>query len=104
MEWLESTNLAATLTPAMEKQTKQEEQQESTVQWREEYHTRWHDHIKGIRVGLWVVILLFAAGVVAPIPLYLSGAKFTTVMKNRRLGTDSVLDVLSGVCASAALR
>ncbi|MBS7224912.1 MAG: hypothetical protein KH050_06160 [Clostridiaceae bacterium] len=81
VEWLESTNLAATLTPAMEKQTKQEEQQESTVQWREEYHTRWHDHIKGIRVGLWVVILLFAAGVVAPIPLYLSGAKFTTVMK-----------------------
>ena len=81
VEWLESMNLAAPLTPAMEKQTKREEQQESTVQWREEYHTRWHDHIKGIRVGLWVVILLFTAGVIAPIPLYLSGTKFTTVMK-----------------------
>ena len=81
VEWLENTDLAATLTPAMEKQTKQEEQQESTVQWREEYHTRWHDHIKGIRVGLWVVVLLFTAGVIAPIPLYLSGTKFTTVMK-----------------------
>ncbi len=80
-EWLESTNLTATLTPTMEKQAKQEEQQESTVQWREEYYTRWHDHIKGIRVGLWVVMLLFAAGVIAPIPLYLLGAKFTTVMK-----------------------
>ncbi len=80
-EWLESTDLAATLTPAMEKQAKQEEQQESTTQWREEYRTRWHDHIKGIRVGLWIVIALFAAGVIAPIPLYLSGAKFTTVMK-----------------------
>lgn len=81
-EWLESTNLAATLTPTMEKQTKQEEQQESTVQWREEYHTRWHDHIKGIRVGLWVVIGLFAIGVLIPIPLYIfADAKFTMVMK-----------------------
>ena len=80
-EWLERTNLTATLTPNMEKQAKQADQQESTVQWREEYRTRWHNHIKGIRVGLWIVIALFAAGVIAPIPLYLSGAKFTTVMK-----------------------
>ena len=80
-EWLENTDLAMSLTPTMEKQAKQEEQQESAVQWREEYRTHWHDHIKGIRVGLWVVMLLFAAGVIAPIPLYLLGAKFTTVMK-----------------------
>ena len=81
-EWLESTNLAATLTPNMEKQTKQADQEESTVQWREEYRTRWHDHIKGIRIGLWVVIVLFAIGVLIPIPLYLfADAKFTTVMK-----------------------
>ena len=81
-EWLESTNLAATLTPTMEKQTRQEEQQENTVQWREEYHTHWHDHIKSIRIGLWVVIVLFAVGVLIPIPLYLfADAKFTTVMK-----------------------
>lgn len=80
-EWIESTDLAATLTPTMEKQARQEEQQESTVQWREEYRTRWHDHIKGIRVGLWVVMLLFAAGVIAPIPLYLfAGVKFRAVM------------------------
>ncbi|WP_283682346.1 hypothetical protein [Parablautia sp. Marseille-Q6255] len=81
-EWLESTHLAATLTPAMEKQTRQEEQQENTVQWREEYHTHWHDHIKSIRIGLWVVIVLFAIGVLVPIPLYLfADAKFTAVMK-----------------------
>lgn len=81
-EWLESTNLTATLTPNMEKQTKQTDQEESTVQWREEYRTRWHDHIKGIRIGLWVVIVLFAIGVLIPIPLYLfADAKFTTVMK-----------------------
>lgn len=81
-EWLESTNLTAILTPNMEKQTKQADQEESTVQWREEYRTRWHDHIKGIRIGLWVVIVLFAIGVLIPIPLYLfADAKFTTVMK-----------------------
>lgn len=81
-EWLESTNLTATLTPNMEKQTKQADQEESTVQWREEYRTRWHDHIKGIRIGLWVVIVLFAIGVLIPIPLYLfADTKFTTVMK-----------------------
>ena len=81
-EWLENTNLTATLTPNMEKQTKQADQEESTVQWREEYRTRWHDHIKGIRIGLWVVIVLFAIGVLIPIPLYLfADAKFTTVMK-----------------------
>ena len=81
-EWLESTNLTATLTPNMEKQAKQADQEESTVQWREEYRTCWHDHIKGIRIGLWVVIVLFAIGVLIPIPLYLfADAKFTTVMK-----------------------
>ena len=81
-EWLESTNLVATLTPTMEKQTKQEEIQECTLQWREEYHTHWHDHIKSIRIGLWVVIALFAVGVLVPIPLYLfADVKFTTVMK-----------------------
>ena len=80
-DWIESTNLTATLTPNMEKQTKQADQEESTVQWREEYRTRWHDHIKVIRVGMWSVIVFFAIGVLAPIPLYLLGAKFTTVMK-----------------------
>ena len=61
-EWLESTNLAATLTPTMEKQTRQEEQQENTVQWREEYHTHWHDHIKvsGLDCGLLLYCLPLA--------------------------------------------
>ena len=65
----------------MEKQTKQADHEESTVQWREDYRTRWHDHIKGIRVGMWIVIVFFAAGVLVPVPPYLLGAKFTTVMK-----------------------
>lgn len=65
----------------MEKLTKQADQEESTVQWREEYRTHWHDHIKDIRVGMWIVIMFFAVGVLAPVPLYLLGTKFTTIMK-----------------------
>lgn len=80
-EWIESIDLAATLTPTMEKQLKLEEEQESAVQWREEYRTHWHDHIKSIRVGVWIVMLLFAAGTIAPIPLFLfAGVKFRAVM------------------------
>lgn len=70
VQWIEQAGLGATVTPAMEKQTKKEAQAEQTVQWREEYRTRWHDHIRAIRVGLWVVVLLFAAGVAAPLPLF----------------------------------
>ena len=81
LEWIESTNLDVALSNTMEKQAKQEEQQESTVQWREEYHTSSHDHIKSIRLGMWGVIAFFALGVLAPVPLYLLGVKFTTVMK-----------------------
>ena len=103
-EWLESTNLAATLTPTMEKQTRQEEQQENTVQWREEYHTHWHDHIKSIRIGLWVVIVLFAVGVLIPIPLYLfADAKFTTVMKIGAFAPIPFLFILFGVCSRTLL-
>ncbi len=81
VEWIESIDLTATLTSAMEKQADREMHEETVVQWREEYRTRWHDHIKGIRAGLWAVMILFAAGTIAPIPLFLyAGVKFHTVM------------------------
>lgn len=32
----------------LKQQAKQEEQQKATIQWREEYRTKWHDHIKSI--------------------------------------------------------
>ena len=79
-EWLESTNITATLTPTMEKQTRQEEQQENTVQWREEYHTHWHDHIKSIRIGLWVVLAFFAIGALASIPFLIFCFVFAPVL------------------------
>lgn len=81
VQWIEQAGLGATVTPAMEKQAKKEAQAEQTVQWREEYRTRWHDHIRAIRVGLWVVVLLFAAGVAAPLPLFFyAGVSFRVVM------------------------
>ena len=79
-EWIESADLAAVMTPAMENQAKQEQQQEMAVQWREEYRTHWHDHIRGIRIGLWIVMLFFAVGTLVPLPLLLfAGLKFRTV-------------------------
>lgn len=80
-QWLENTDLTAAMTPAMEKQARQEEEQEGPTLWREEYRTHWHTHIKGIRWGLWAVIGIFLAGTLAPIPLlFLGRVKFQTIM------------------------
>lgn len=80
-EWIESTDLEAVLTPAMERQTAEQVKEESIMQWREEYRTHWHDHLKTISTGLWVVMILYLVGVISPIPLYLfAGVKFRTTM------------------------
>ena len=80
-EWIENTDLAALLTPAMERQTAEQVKEESILQWREEYRTHWHDHLKTISTGLWVVMILYLVGVISPIPLYLfAGVKFRTTM------------------------
>nr|WP_317364526.1 hypothetical protein [uncultured Blautia sp.] len=80
-EWIESTDLAALLTPAMERQTAEQVKEESILQWREEYRTHWHDHLETIRTGLWGVMILYLVGVISPIPLYLfAKVKFRTTM------------------------
>lgn len=80
-EWIESTDLAALLTPAMERQTAEQVKEESILQWREEYRTHWHDHLETIRTGLCGVMILYLVGVISPIPLYLfAGVKFRTTM------------------------
>ena len=80
-EWIESTELEAELTPAMERQTENQVKEEIVMQWREEYRTHWHDHLKAIRTGLWLVMILYRVGVISPIPLYLfAGVKFRTTM------------------------
>ncbi len=80
-EWIECLDLAASLTHAMEKQAEQEAKAEGTVQWREEYRTRWHAHMKAVRAGKWLVLLFFAAGTLAPLPLALfADIKFRAAM------------------------
>lgn len=80
-EWIESTDLTAALTSTMENQAKREAETEGVIQWREEYRTHWHDHIKAIRVGMWLVMLFFVVGTLIPVPLFLFGdIKFRTVM------------------------
>lgn len=102
-EWIENTDLAAAQTPAMEKQTKREIEEESTVQWREEYRTRWHDHIKGVRIGMWVTLVLFALGTIVPIPLFLfMGTKFQGVMAIGLIAPIPFL-LFCGVCAPVLL-
>ena len=80
-EWIESTDLEASLTPAMERQTAEQVKEEGILQWREEYRTHWHDHLKAIRAGLWAVMILYLVGIVSPIPLYLfAKVKFRITM------------------------
>ncbi len=65
----------------MERQTENQVKEESVMQWREEYRTHWHDHLKAIRTGLWLVMILYLVGVIAPIPLYLfAGVKFRVMI------------------------
>ncbi len=80
-EWIESTDMEATLTPAMERQTEHQVKEEQAIQWREEYRTHWHDHLNAIRKGLWAVVILYLAGVFLPIPLYVfADVKLRAVM------------------------
>ena len=102
-EWIESTDLEAVLTPAMERQTAEQVKEESILQWREEYRTRWHDHIKGVRVGMWVTLVLFALGTIVPIPLFLfMGTKFQGVMAIGLIAPIPFL-LFCGVCAPVLL-
>ncbi|EJW93563.1 hypothetical protein, membrane, partial [gut metagenome] len=81
LDWLESVDIKLSMTPTMENQSKQSDFYDGLQQWREEYRTPWHEHIQSIRIGLWLVILLFALGVIAPIPLVVfAHVSFKTAM------------------------
>ncbi len=69
MDWIERQNLPVTISKAMKKQLEQDT--DVTVSWREAYRTPMHKHMGAIRAGLFLVILLFAAGCVVPLALFL---------------------------------
>ena len=74
LDWLERWDLLPQMTPAMQKRAENEGNlPPEAVVWREEYRTRWHSHLKAIRVGLWLTLLLMGVGGILPGVLCLNG-------------------------------
>lgn len=66
LDWLGMQDLLPTMTPAMQNFSGQK-----VVSWREEYRTRWHNHLTGIRVGMWITVILLGIGGILPAALFL---------------------------------
>lgn len=83
LEWAEGRGLALKPTKSLERQA--EQSGDGTVTWREEDRTPLHDHMGAIRLGMNLVVCLFAAGCFVPMLLFLftdlkmSHAVFLTV-------------------------
>lgn len=88
LTWLAMQDMQPTLTPAMQRYAEQKGLAEpETVCWREEYRTRWHSHLKAIRVGMWAVVILLGACGILPAALYLKDMlKFTAMIGLMTLG------------------
>lgn len=74
IDWIDVKNLPLTATKSLDKQAEQAEKAENIVSWHKADHTPMHDHLPAIRIGLVVVVLLFAAGCFLPFLLYLTTA------------------------------
>ncbi len=80
-QWIERQHISVKLTKFLERQVLQTAEAEETVSWREEYRTRWHSHLKSIRIGLVLTLILFSVGSIVPFALYLVGLlKFRTAV------------------------
>lgn len=73
-DWVESREIPLEITKLKEQQIQQEEGIEPVIQWREEYTTRLHSHLKEIRLGKWLVLALFWAGSIIPLFFFIAGA------------------------------
>lgn len=71
IDWVVDRNFSISTTKTLEKQVEQSINAKSVVSWREEDRTPLHDYLGAIRIGLALVILLFAAGCTIPFLLYL---------------------------------
>lgn len=74
IDWIDQKNLQLTATKALDKQAEQMEKSDKIVSWHNTDCTPMHQHLNAIRIGLVVVILLFAAGCFLPFLLYLTSA------------------------------
>lgn len=73
-DWVESREIPLEITKLKEQQIQQEEGIEPVIQWREEYTTRLHSHLKEIRLGKRLVLALFWAGSIIPLFFFIAGA------------------------------
>lgn len=71
-DWIESKEIPLEITKLKEQQIQQEEGIEPVIQWREEYTTRLHSHLKEIRLGKWLVLALFWAGSIIPLFFFIA--------------------------------
>lgn len=70
IDWIDRQKFPVNIPKTFEKQVKDSEGQE-VLSWNEEDRTPLHDHLKAIRAGLAVVMVLFAAGAIVPVLLYI---------------------------------
>ena len=98
-DWVESREIPLEITKLKEQQIQQEEGIEPVIQWREEYTTKLHSHLKEIRLGKWLVLALFWAGSI--IPLFFSSQELEVQPDHLPDGSfsPSIDCILSGVCA-----
>lgn len=74
IDWIDKKNLPLSATKSLDKQAKQTEKAERLVSWHKADQTSMHDHLNVIRIGLVVVVLLFAAGCFLPFLLFVTDA------------------------------
>lgn len=70
LDWIAEQKFSISATKTLERRAEQSAKN-SVVSWHEEYRTPLHEHMKAIRIGLVLVILLLAVGCVVPLALYL---------------------------------
>lgn len=70
IDWIDQQQFPVNTTKTFEKQVLNSENQE-VLSWNEEDRTPMHNHLKAIRAGLVLVMLLLAAGGILPIMLYI---------------------------------
>lgn len=72
--WLKERDQMPVPTPAMKKATATRNRSApEPLCWKEEYRTRWHNHLNEIRFGMWGTVVLLGLGGILPAALYLKG-------------------------------
>lgn len=72
--WLKKRDQTPVPTPAMKKVTATRNRSApEPLCWKEEYRTRWHDHLDKIRFWMWGTVVLLGLGGILPAALYLKG-------------------------------